>query len=84
MKINGKKTNVTSIGANAFANAKKVTKVTIPSTITSVNKKAFKGLKTSKLKITIKGGKKLSKSKQKKLIKKLTNAGIKKKNIKLA
>jgi hypothetical protein len=42
--VDGLKYTVTKIGANAFKNATKATKIVIPSTITRVNAKAFSGL----------------------------------------
>lgn len=46
--VNGVKYKVTVIGANTFANCKKATKVTIPSTVTKINSKAFTGAKKLK------------------------------------
>ena len=45
---NGTTFKVTSIGANAFKNYKKLTKVTIGSGITSIGKQAFSGCKALK------------------------------------
>ncbi len=46
--LNGVTYKVTSIGANAFANNKKITKVTIGKNITSIGKNAFKNCKKLK------------------------------------
>ena len=61
--VNGVKYKVTKLNANALKNCKKATKVTIPDSITTINKNAFKGaenLKTIKLNtkknITVKKG----------------------------
>lgn len=56
MKINGKAYKITSIGDYALENDKGtgLTEVTLPSTITSIGKEAFKGAKNLKT-ITIKG-----------------------------
>lgn len=59
VKLNGKKCKVTSIGANAFKNNKKVKQITIEKNITKISKGAFKGCKNLK-KIVVKN-KKLSK-----------------------
>ena len=53
--VDGVEYKVTTIDANAFKNAKKMTKVTLPATIKKINKNAFAGakkLKTITLKIT--------------------------------
>ena len=53
--VNGVDYDVTTIGAKAFANAKKATKVSLPATVTKIEKNAFKGassLKTINLPIT--------------------------------
>ena len=54
--VNGVKYTVTVIGANAFANCKKATKITLPAQIKTINKNAFKGAK--KLKTIVLKGKK--------------------------
>ena len=53
VKINGVTYKVTQIADNAFANNKKITKVTIGSNVTTIGKKAFYGCKKLKT-ITIK------------------------------
>ncbi len=62
VKVDGVSYKVTVVAANAFKNAKKATKITLPNTIKKINKNAFKGtkLKTLVLKgksaITVKKG----------------------------
>lgn len=46
--VNGVKYKVTTVDAGAFAKAKKATKITLPATITKINKNAFKGAKKVK------------------------------------
>lgn len=48
VEVNGKKYTVTRIEAKTFANAPKATKVTLPSTITSLGAQAFTGAKSLK------------------------------------
>ncbi|MBP3702972.1 MAG: leucine-rich repeat protein [Lachnospiraceae bacterium] len=56
VKVDGVTYTVTIINANAFANCKKATKVTIPATIKTIKKNAFKGAKALKT-LTFKGKK---------------------------
>ena len=46
--VNGVSYTVTTIGAKAFANAKKATKVTLPATVKTISKNAFTGAKKLK------------------------------------
>ncbi len=57
--VDGVKYAVTTIKANAFKNATKVTKVTLPKTIKVINKNAFAGAKKLKT-ITLKGTKSIT------------------------
>lgn len=57
--VNGVKYTVTTIGAKAFANAKKAKKITLPATIKTISKNAFTGAKALKT-ITLKGTKSIT------------------------
>lgn len=59
VKVNGVSYKVTVIGAKAFANAKKATKITLPATVKTISKNAFKGAKKVKT-ITLKGKKSIT------------------------
>ena len=63
VKVEGVEYKVTTIEANAFANCKKATKITLPSTVKTIKKKAFTGAKKvktivvkSKKAVTVKKG----------------------------
>ena len=63
VKVDGVEYKVTTIEANAFANCKKATKITLPSTVKTIKKKAFTGAKKvktivvkSKKAVTVKKG----------------------------
>jgi hypothetical protein len=86
VKANGATYTVVKVAKGAFGKDKKLKTLKIKwKTMKgkSFSNKAFKGLKKSKIKkIKVKVNKKMSKKDYKKLVKALTKAGIKKKNIK--